>query len=111
MNDLEQKLPNGAVGAALVSAGAGCFAVGVLAVAGDGSKALAKLLTFSLGAGPLSGVTTVAIVVWLAVWLVLAGLWRNKTITAGRINVVAFALLAGGLLLTFPPFGDLLIGK
>jgi hypothetical protein len=111
VSDLEQKLPTGAVGAALVSSGTGCFAMGVLAVAGDGSKALAKLLTFSLGAGPLSGVTTVAIIVWLAVWLVLARLWRNRTIAVGRINIVAFGLLGAGLLLTFPPFGDLLIGK
>jgi len=28
-----------------------------------------------------------------------------------RVNMAAFVLLAIGLLLTFPPFGDLLLGK
>lgn len=107
------KLPlaNGAACAAIVAAGAGCFAMGVLAVAGDGSKRLAGLLNFYAPSGPLSGVSTMAVVAWLVVWAVLARLWRGKTVAMRRANVVAFLLLAGGLLLTFPPVGDLLIGK
>jgi hypothetical protein len=104
-------LANGPACAAIVAAGAGCFAMGVLAVAGDGSKPVAGVLNFYAPSGPLSGVSTMAVAAWLVVWVVLARLWRGKSVAMGRVNVVAFLLLAAGLLLTFPPVGDLLIGK
>lgn len=95
----------------MLAAGAGCFALGVLAVAGDGSKAVAKLLTFYRPTGPLSGVSTVAILVWLVGWIMGNRFWREKTVAITKVSTVAFVLLAVGLLLTFPPFEDLLLGK
>ena len=108
-----EKMPlaNGHACAAIVAAGAGCFAMGMLAVVGDASKRVAGLLNFYAPSGPLSGVSTMAVVAWLVVWVVLARLWREKTVAMRRVNAVAFLLLAAGLLLTFPPVGDLLIGK
>ena len=102
---------NGPAGAAILAAGIGCFALGVLAVAGDGSKALARLLTFYTPTGPLSGVSTVAILIWLLTWIILAWLWGKKTVAMAKVNTAAFVLLGIGLLLTFPPFADLLLGK
>jgi len=102
---------NGPVAAAVLSCGIGCFLLGVLAVAGDGSKRLAAALNFYNPTGPLSGVTTVAIVLWLVCWVVLAVRWRNKSLAFGKVSVFAFVFLALGLLLTFPPFGDLLLGR
>ena len=55
--------------------------------------------------------TTVTIVVWLVVWFLLGRAWANKTVDIGKVNLVSFALLAVGFLLTFPPFMDLLQGK
>ena len=104
-------IPNGPGAAAILAAGVGCGALGCLAFAGDASPAVGKLLNFYNPVGTLSGVTTVTIVVWLATWFVLGRLWGNKTIVLGAVNIVAFALLAIGLLLTFPPFMDLLQGK
>ena len=104
-------LPNGPACAAIVAAGAGCCMMGVLAVTGDASKRVAGMLNFYAPAGPLSGVSTMAVVGWLVVWIVLARMWRGKSVAMRRVNVVAFLLLAAGLLLTFPPVGDLLIGK
>lgn len=106
-----EPVPNGAAAAALLAAGLGCFVLGVVAVAGDGSHALARLLTFYRPTGPLSGVTTVAIVCWLAAWGVWHRMWKGRTVALGRISAVAWVLLGLGLLLTFPPFGDLLLGK
>lgn len=102
---------NGAGAAALLAAGIGCFAMGAMAVAGDGSKALAKLLTFYVPTGPLSGVTTVAILVWVAAWVGLHLRWTGKNVAVSRVFRVALGLLVVGVLLTFPPIGDLLIGK
>jgi hypothetical protein len=106
-----EPVANGAAAAAMLAAGLGCFVLGVLAVAGDGSRTLAHLLTFYLPTGPLSGVTTTAIVCWLAGWAVWHRVWRSRTVALGRISVVAWVLLGVGLLLTFPPFGDLLLGR
>ncbi len=104
-------LPNGAVGAAILSAGIGCFALGILAVIADGSTAVARGLTFYLPTGPLSGVSTTAILVWLISWFILARRWRTKTVAITKVNTVAFVLLALSLLLTFPPFADRLLGR
>ena len=106
-----EHLPNGPAGAAILSAGAGCAVLGILAVAGDASKAVAKLLTFYLPTGPLSGVSSLAILVWLVLWFILAKRWRTKTVAIAKVNATAFLLLALGILLTFPPFADFLQGK
>lgn len=72
---------------------------------------MARWLTVYPPTGPLSGVSTLAILVWLATWFVLAKRWRTKTVAIAKVNATAFLLLAFGILLTFPPFADLLQGK
>jgi hypothetical protein len=99
-------LTNGSGAAAILSAGIGSFALAVLAIAGDKSASIKSILVFYKPTGPLSGVTTVAILIWLFTWGILEWRWRNRTIAAGRTNVIALTLLALSLLLTFPPVGD-----
>lgn len=107
----EAEIPNGAGAAAILASGIGCATLGVLAFAGDASDAIGKALTFYNPTGALSGVTDIAIVAWLVAWFVLNRLWRGRTPPMFGINVVSFALLAVGFLLTFPPFMDMLQGK
>lgn len=104
-------IPNGPGAAAILAAGIGCAALGVLAFAGDASPAIGKLLNFYNPTGTLSGVTTVAIIVWLVVWFALAKHWQTRNVDIAKVNILAFALLGVGFLLTFPPFIDLLQGK
>ena len=106
-----QNAPNGPVAAAILSCGFGCFSLGVLAVAADGSKSFAAALNFYNPTGPLAGVTTVAIAVWLVSWAVLAARWKSKTVAFGKVTAASFTLLALALLLTFPPIGDLFLGR
>ncbi len=100
-------LTNGSGAAAILAAGVGCFALAVLACAGDKLAAVKNSLVFYKPTGPLSGVTTVAIVIWLASWVILQSRWRNRTVGIGRIAAIALALLGLSLLLTFPPIADL----
>jgi hypothetical protein len=109
--DPADSIPNGSGGAAILAAGIGCAAIGVLAFAGDAWDAINKALNFYKPSGTLSGVTTLGIIVWLVAWFALNRLWREKTVAMVRINVWSFVLLAVGFLLTFPPFMDLLQGK
>ena len=99
-------LTNGSGAAAILSAGIGCFVLAVLAILGDRSTLVSGSLVFYKPTGPLSGVTTVAVLVWLFTWGILEWRWRKKTIAAGRISVAALALLALSLILTFPPVGN-----
>ena len=101
-------LTNGSGAAAILAAGVGSFALAILAVAGDKSAAVKSSLAFYKPTGPLSGVTTTAILIWLVTWLLLHWSWRRKTVAMGRINIVALVLLGLSLLLTFPPIVDLL---
>ena len=104
-------LANGLGAAAVLAAGVGSLALGVLAFITDAWPALKPALTLWKPSGPLSGVSTAAIVVWLAAWAVLAAVWGGRRVSLGWVNLAAFAMLATSLLLTFPPFMDLLQGK
>jgi hypothetical protein len=100
-------LTNGSAAAAIFSAALGCFVLAILALLADHSALIKSCLVFYQPTGPLSGVTTVAILLWLFTWALLHGRWGKKIVPIGRINAFAFALLALSLLLTFPPIGDL----
>jgi hypothetical protein len=104
-------IPNGAGAAAILAAGIGSAVLGILALAGDASDAIGKLLNFYNPTGTLSGVTTLAILAWLVSWFLLNRAWRDRQVPMVRVSALSFALLAVGFLLTFPPFMDLLQGK
>jgi hypothetical protein len=100
--------PNGSGAAAILSAGLGCFSVALLALAGDKSAAIKSAMIFYKPTGPLSGVTTAAIVVWLVCWFVLDLRWRRRDVGLRRISLIGVGLLLLSVLLTFPPIVDLL---
>ncbi|HEY3947817.1 hypothetical protein [Phenylobacterium sp.] len=104
-------ITNGPGAAAILAAAGGCFVLGVLALAADAVAPLAGALKVWKPTGPLSGVTDVAIVIWLVLWFVLNRLWRARTVSMARVNLASVLLFVGGVLLTFPPFMDLLQGK
>jgi hypothetical protein len=100
-------IPNGSGAAAVLSAGIGAFVLAVLAIAGDKSAFMKRNLNFYMPTGPLSGVTTVAILVWIFAWVMLEWRWRTKTVPIKQINLAALTLLGLSLLMTFPPVVDL----
>jgi hypothetical protein len=104
-------IPNGPGAAAILAAGIGSAVIGILALAGDASATIKKLLIFYNPTGALSGLTTVAIIIWLVSWYVLNLRWRSKAVDMAKVNMAAFIGLAIGFLLTFPPFMDLIQGR
>jgi hypothetical protein len=101
------ELPNGPGAAAILAAGIGSFALGMLAVLADHVAGFGRMMVFYRPTGPLSGVTACAVLVWLAVWAILDRSWRRRTVRARPLVTAAIVLLLLGLLLTFPPLGDL----
>lgn len=106
-NELARTLSNGFGAASILSASIGCLLLGILTVAGDASKSFARHLILYRPTGPLSGVTTAAIAIWLLTWALLSRRWSRRNVALRPILTVAFLLLAVSLLLTFPPVIDL----
>jgi hypothetical protein len=100
-------LTNGPGAAAVLAAGIGCFVLAALAIVADHASAVKKMASFYAPTGPLSGVTTIAVLVWLATWASLHTLWRGRDVASAAVCRFAFVLLALGVLLTFPPIADL----
>lgn len=97
---------NGAAMAAFVAAGIGSFAMGffvILNVAG-----LYSAPAVYGPSGGASGRSAFAVVTWLVAWLVLHRRWRDREVDAGRTSTLALALVALGILATFPPLWALL---
>ena len=110
MSQAVDKIPNGPGAAAILAAGIGCAALGIVTFAGQASKPIANLLNLYNPVGPLSGKTTVAVIVWLIAWFVLSRLWKDKTVAMQTVNVAAIVLLGIGFLFTFPPVWAIFLG-
>jgi hypothetical protein len=100
-------IPNGSGAAAVLAAGIGAFALAVLAVAGDKSALVKTSLNLYPPTGPLSGVTSVAVLLWVLTWAILDWRWRSRSVAMRPVNVAALVLLGLSLLMTFPPIVDL----
>lgn len=94
---------NGGAAAAVLAAGIGTAVLGLLTMLAAASKGIGAALNFYAPAGPLSGKSTVTVIVWLAVWIVLQLAWRNRQVAPGALTWITLVLVALGLLGTFPP--------
>jgi hypothetical protein len=103
-----QDFPNGGGAAALLAAGIGAFMVAVFGILADKIGAVKSAMIFYKPTGPLSGVTTCAIAVWLISWALLHRRWQQRMVALGPVTKAALVLLGLSLLLTFPPIADLL---
>lgn len=103
------RVPNGAALAAMLAAGIGAFALGVLVLLNEAGLFTAP--TLYAPTGGLSGRTTIALVVWLAAWALLHARWRRRDIVARRASIWVVVLVALAVVLTFPPVWELLPGN
>jgi len=98
--------PDGPGAAAMLAAGIGLFALGLLTVLNEASTTMHDWLEswdLDRGVGPLAGKTTLAVIVWAVSWIVLAIAWRGKDVDLKRWFWVALFLGILGGLGTFPP--------
>ena len=97
---------NGAALAALLAAGLGALAVGLIVILNEAG--VLSVPALYAPAGGVSGRTTLATVLWLAAWALLHRRWRGRQLEPRRVYVVTLVLVALGILLTFPPVWSLL---
>lgn len=99
----EELEPNGGIVAAVVAAGVGCAALGVVTVAAVAFPSFSDFLTLYAPAGPLTGKATLAVLVYLIAWVNLHARLRDRELHLFRAFLLTMALLVVGLLGTFPP--------
>jgi len=93
----------GAAMAAILAAGIGCAAMGIMTIISEATHALGGALAWIDGVGPLSGKTGVAIIVWLVAWVVLHGMVGRRNVALRPALTWSYVLIAIGFLGTFPP--------
>jgi len=99
----EAPLPNGSAAGAILAAGIGAACLGVIVTCAEAFLPVAKALIFSTAVGPLSGKTTVAMVAWMGIWMVLHWRWRRRHIHFPPVAMWTVVCVTVGLLGTFPP--------
>ncbi|KAB1138860.1 hypothetical protein F7R91_41655 [Streptomyces luteolifulvus] len=97
----------GPISAAIIAAGFGATALGLLTTLAEASESVKDALTWSDDVGPLSGKTSLAVAVWLLAWVLLHAALRNKPYETLPALGITLALIGLGVLGTFPEFFQL----
>jgi hypothetical protein len=96
--------PEGPISAAVIAAGIGAFALGLVTTLAEASTSFKDWLQWSDDVGPLSGKTILAVIVWLVAWGVLHIVLRTRPYETRRALIIALVLIALGVIGTFPTF-------
>jgi hypothetical protein len=99
--------PEGPLVAAILAGGIGCLALGAFTTLAEAGSSVADKLAWSDKVGPLSGKTTLAVIVWLLSWAILHAVYRNREAETKQALTIALVLIGLGVLLTFPTFFQL----
>lgn len=106
IQDTRTEIANGAAMAAYLSAGIGSFAMGIVVLLD--AIGLFPIPPIYAPAGGVTTRTTVAVLLWLGAWVLMHHRWKARQIDGRRVLRIMLALIALGVLLTFPPFWQLL---
>ena len=90
---LPEGVANGPGAAAVLAAGIGSLALGVFAFAGDASPPIRRVFNIWDPSGPLSGVTSGAVLVWLVAWYMLARRWATRDVGLTSVTIARGAHL------------------
>jgi len=105
--------PDGPGAAAMLAAGIGILALGLLTTLNEVSEGLHDFLDgFSgdFGVGPLAGKTTVAAIAFVAAWLVFGFMWKSKDVDIKRVFWIGLVLGLVGAVFMFPPVFEAFAG-
>jgi hypothetical protein len=92
--------------AALLAAGIGSFAIGLVVLLNAAGVWSAPTLYGP--AGGVSGRVAIGVVVWLIAWVALHTAWKDRRAPApGVVYSLTILLIALGIIATFPPLWEL----
>jgi len=110
--NLEDKA-DGPGAAAMIGAGAGVFMMGLLTVLAEMSEGIGSFLgkfDMGIGVGNLAGKSTIAVITFFGVWLILHSMWKDKDADLKKAFYIGAVLGVVGMLFMFPPFFTLFKG-
>jgi hypothetical protein len=99
--------PERPISAAIIAAGIGGLALGVLTTLAEASETFSGWLTLNAGVGSLSGKTIFAVATWLASWGVVHAAMRNTAYEIRSAFSITIVLIVLVLIGTFPLFFQL----
>lgn len=102
----ERPAPNGAALAAVLAAGIGSLAMGLLVIMNEAGLFVAP--SMYPPAGGLSGRSTFAMLAWLVAWGILHARWRDRDLDSAGILRWTMVMVGVAVILTFPPVWNLL---
>ena len=100
----KENLTNGPAAAAILASAIGIVALGLFTTLAAANAPIRNALNFYNPAGPLSGKTTVAVMIWLGAWAVFHSVWKNEQVDLTKVFIATLVMIVLGLLGTFPPF-------
>lgn len=95
---------SGPAAAALLASGIGAFVLGIFTTWAEASTGMKDWLQWNDRVGPLMGKTILGVLAFFVSWAVLGILWKVKNPELRPILIATAALLAAGVVLTFPTF-------
>lgn len=110
MTEANDRLNTGPAAAAFVASGIGCTALGLLTTLAQAFPAVKNSLNWWNPAGPLTGKTGMAVILWIASWVILHLLWKDKPVGIPKAFAATLVLIILGLLGTFPLFYEMFTG-
>ena len=96
--------PEGPISAAIIAAGIGATALGLVTTLAEASESFADWLNWNDDVGPLSGKTILAVAAWLVSWVILHVSLRNKERGIRTALAIGLLLIALGIVGTLPTF-------
>jgi hypothetical protein len=102
LHELER--PTGPIAAAVLAVGIGAFVLGLLTTLSEASTGVHDFLEFDADVGPLSGKAIFAVIAYAVSWSLLYAAWRRRSPVLRPVLLAAVALIALGVLGTFPTF-------
>jgi hypothetical protein len=101
---MEAEPPSGPAAALILAGGIAVFCMGLVTTLGEASTGIADALQWNDRVGPLSGKTLITVIVFAVAWVLLTALWRRANPPLRSITIASAALIALGLVGTFPTF-------
>lgn len=106
MNTANQPtMQNGVAMAAFLAAAIGALGIGVIVFLN--ALGAFPLPTLYSPSGGVSTRTTLAVIVWLAIWLVLHRRWKDRSVEPKRVRNLSLLFIGLGILLVFPPLWNM----
>ena len=103
----EPTMATGPAAAAMLAAGIGSFAMGLLAILSETVALVHDALPWIKSVGPLSGKVALTVIIWLVAWFILHRTYKGRNANITNAALTTAGLVALGIIMMLPPIWHL----